>query len=289
MSFSDCALDTIVVRSAGDLATGIIQKLWRAGFFVLALETASPLTIRRTVSLSSAIRENLWTVEDMTAECAPDIPACRAIWKKGHIPVLVDPAMTCLEHIRPAVLVDAIVAKRNLGMRPGLALVTIGLGPGFSAPEDVDCVIETMRGHSLGMIISQGAALPNTGIPGVLGGKSIERVVYAPRAGRVTHIRRIGDQVVAGETLFTLDGEPVVSPLSGILRGLIAAGIDVPKGLKCADVDPRPAESMDYSSISDKARSVGGAVLEACFMQAGKKGLLLQPVRYQAERQADAG
>lgn len=280
MRLHDYALDTIVVRGAGDIGTGIVQKLWRAGFLVLALETASPLTIRRTVALSSAIYEGLWTVEDLTAERAPDSSACRSIWERGHIPVLVDPEMTCLEQVRPAVLVDAVIAKRNAGMHPGLAPVTIGLGPGFSAPDDVDCVIETMRGHSLGRLITRGEALPNTGIPGMLGGKGAERVVHAPRAGKIAHVRRIGDRVNAGETIFTLDGVPTASPLTGTLRGLLAEGLAVPEGLKCADIDPRPAEDVDCRSISDKARSLGGAVLEAGFMQAGKKGLHLRPTRY---------
>lgn len=271
--------DTIVVRGAGDIGTGVIQKFWRAGFHVLALETSSPLTIRRSVALSSAVREGVCAVEDMTAERARDSGSCREIWARGNIPVLVDPEMTCLKDIRPSVLVDAVIAKRNMGMRPGLAPVTIGLGPGFSAPEDVDCIIETMRGHDLGRLILQGAALPNTGTPGVLGGKSAERVVHAPRAGKVAHVRKIGDRVAVGETIFTIAGAPVTSPLTGTLRGLISEGLDVAKGLKCADVDPRPAEDVDFRSISDKARSLGGAALEACFMVAGRKGLPLRPVR----------
>lgn len=281
MTLHPCALDTIVVRGAGDLGTGVIQKLWRAGFYALALETPSPLTIRRTVALSSAIHEGEWTVEDMTAQYASDTAACRAIWDKGRIPVLVDPEMVCLESIRPAVLVDATIAKRNMGMHPALAPVTIGLGPGFTAPEEVDCVIETMRGHSLGRLITCGTALPNTSTPGEIGGSSAERVVHAPRAGKVAHKRRIGDRVMRGETLFTIDGVAVLSPLSGLLRGLIAEGTVAAKGLKCADIDPRPAESVDFRSISDKARTLGGAVLEACFMMAGIKGLFLQPRRYQ--------
>jgi xanthine dehydrogenase accessory factor len=283
----DSALDTVVVRGAGDIATGVMQKFWRAGFYALALETASPLTIRRAAALSSAVREGRWTVEDMTAERAADMRACRAIWRRGHIPVLVDPAMTCLAHIRPAVLVDAIIAKRNLGMRPGLAPVTIGLGPGFSAPDDVDCVIETMRGQSLGRLITRGKALPNTGIPGMLGGKGADRVVHAPCTGKVAHVRCLGDQVTEGETLFTLSGSPVVSPLSGILRGLIAEGLEVPKGTKCADIDPRPRGDVEFCTISDKSRALGGAALEACFMLAGEKGILLRPIRHLRERQVE--
>ncbi len=271
------AADTIVVRSGGDIATGVVQKLWRAGFRVAVLETAAPLAIRRNVSLSSAVFEEVCTVEDMTAELAPDARACRKIWGSDRIPVLVDPHMACLALLRPAVLVDAIIAKRNTGMRPALAPVTIALGPGFSAPEDADCVVETMRGHSLGRLITRGLAQPNTGIPGSLGGKSAERVIYAPAAGLVRHVRRIGDRVEKEDVLFTVGDVPVRSPLTGTLRGLVEDGIVARQGLKCADVDPRPAEEVDFHSISDKARSVGGGVLEACFMIARKKSVLLRP------------
>lgn len=267
------ASDIVVVRSGGDIATGVIQKLWRAGFRVVVLETAQPLTIRRSVALSSAVRHKSFTVEDMTAVLAQNVGACGRIWQNDRIPVLVDPKMLSLEALRPAVLVDAIIAKRNLGLRPGLAPITIALGPGFSAPDDADCVVETMRGHCMGRVITEGAALPNTGNPGELGGKTSERVVYSPAEGVVAHVRRLGDVVEEGETLFTVDGVPAKSRLRGLLRGLIEEGSVVRQGLKCADVDPRPACDVDWTSISDKARALGGAVLEACFMLARQKGL----------------
>lgn len=271
--------NTVVVRSGGDIATGVVQKLWRSGFRVAVLEVPLPLTIRRSVALSGAVRGQSCTVEDMTAVLAPDADACPDIWDSGRIPVLADPAMNCLESLRPVALVDAIIAKRNTGMRPDLAPITIGLGPGFSAPEDVDCVVETMRGHDLGRLITAGSAMPNTGIPGTLGGKSSERVVYSPRDGVVRHARRLGDTVREGEVLFYVDGEAVRSRLGGTLRGLIDEGSVVRQGLKCADVDPRPACEVDCHSISDKARAVGGAVLEACFMLAAQKGITLRPGR----------
>ena len=278
MRKSSYASDTIVVRSGGDIATGVVQKLCRSGFRVAILETPDPLTIRRSVALSSAVRERTCTVEEMTAVLTPDSQSCRAVWESGCIPVFVDPAMECLAKLRPAVLVDAIIAKRNTGMHKALAPITIALGPGFSAPENVDCVVETMRGHSLGKLITQGSALPNTGIPGILGGKSAERVVYSPVSGLVTHVCKLGDFVRRGEAIFYVDNVPVFARLDGILRGLIADGVVVRKGLKCADVDPRPADQVDYYSISDKARAIGGAVLEACFMLARQKNIFLQPV-----------
>lgn len=273
------ANDIIVVRSGGDIATGVIQKLWRSGFRVAVLETAMPLTIRRSVALSTAVRWRSFTVEDMSAVLVRSADACPAAWDKGLIPVLVDPHMSSLPRLRPAVLVDAIIAKRNTGMRPGLAPVSIALGPGFSAPEDVDCVVETMRGHHLGRLITTGAALPNTGCPGLLGGKGAERVLHAPAAGVVRHVRRLGDRVREGDVIFTIDALPVVSRLDGLVRGLIEEGARVRAGLKCADVDPRADGEVDWHSISDKARSIGGAVLEACFMLAQRKGVTLRPGR----------
>lgn len=271
------ARDCIVVRSGGDIATGVIQKLWRSGFRVAVLETAEPLTIRRSVALSSAVRKGVWVVEDMRAVLAPDIASCRTAWGFNSIPVLVDPGMKSLAALRPAVLIDAIIAKKNIGMRPSLAPITIALGPGFSAPQDVDCVIETCRGHYLGRLITDGSALPNTGVPGLLGGKSAERVVHAPAGGLVRHVRGLGDAVAENEVLFTIDGEPVRSRIAGTLRGLIEEGTRVRKGLKCADIDPRPAREVDCLTISDKARTLGGAVLEACFMLAARKGLAFGP------------
>lgn len=279
MSHEQYTADTIVIRSGGDIATGVIQKLWRAGFRVAILETASPLTIRRSVALSTAVRRQCHSVENMTAVLVPDPYSCISVWNNGNIPVLVDPYMDSLDILRPAALVDAIIAKRNTGMHPALAPITVALGPGFSAPEDVDCVVETMRGHYLGRLITKGSALPNTGVPGAIGGKSAERVVHAPVSGIVRHVRRLGDVVDKDETIFTIDETPVHSRLHGTLRGLIEEGTQVRKGLKCADVDPRPANEVDCLTISDKARALGGAVLEACFMLAAEKGIVLLPHR----------
>lgn len=276
---TDFARDTIVVRSGGDIATGVIQKLWRSGFKVAVLETEAPLTIRRNVALSSAVRHQSHSVEDMTAALAPDAGACEQIWSSGRIPVLIDPCLESLAALRPAALVDAIIAKRNTGMRRGLAPITIALGPGFNAPEDADCVVETMRGHDLGRLITRGSALPNTGVPGLVGGKSAERVVHAPASGLINHVRKLGDTVKQGEIIFYVGGMAVLSPLSGTLRGLIEEGTLVRKGLKCADVDPRPAHEVNSASISDKARAIGGAVLEACLMLAAQKGIALLPTR----------
>lgn len=269
--------DVIVVRGGGDLATGVVQKLWRGGFRVAVLEVPRPLAIRRNVAVCSAVIEGSVQVEDLYAHLAVDAASCRSIWRRNAVPVLVDPHCASLAQLRPAALVDATIAKRNLGTRRGMAPITLALGPGFNAPEDVDAVIETMRGHDLGRLILTGAALPNTGVPGELGGKSAERVVRAPVTGMVRHLRHIGAKVNKGEILFLVGDTPVPSPLDGILRGLIADGMEVTAGLKCADVDPRPPHTVNWHSISDKARSLGGAVLEACLYMARLKGIVLHP------------
>lgn len=253
-----------MLRGGGDIATGVCQKLWRAGFRVVILETAVPMAIRRTVSLCTAVNDGSATVEDMTARLVAAPKECSDVWNAGEIPVLIDPTAENLHEIGPDFLVDAILAKRNLGTHKSMAQVVFALGPGFTAPRDAHAVIETMRGHNLGRLILDGEALPNTGIPGIVGGEGAKRVIHAPLAGVVRHIRRIGDGVKQGEAIFAIGDTEVPSPLDGTLRGLIAEGITVEKGLKCADVDPREQGEVDCHSISDKARCIGGAVLEAC-------------------------
>lgn len=262
--------EVVVVRGGGDLATGVAQKLARAGMRLVVLEAPQPTVIRRTVALATAVFDGVSRVEDILCHCVQpaEIQDC---WEKGIVPLLVDPKGTSIDTLRPLAVVDAIIAKKNLGTHRELAPITIALGPGFSAPEDVDCVIETVRGHDLGRLILQGCALPNTGIPGMIENKSAERVIHAPMAGVVRHIRQIGDIVKKNEALFSIDKTTVPSPIGGVLRGLIQDGITVPAGMKAADVDPRSA--VDCNTISDKARNLGGAVLEALLYLKRRKGL----------------
>ena len=264
----------VVVRGGGDLATGSIQKLWHCGFHILILEVQQPLTIRRSVALSTAMDRGIFQVEDVIAQRVEDVEACEEAWAQGRVALLADPTATCLNTLHPVALVDAILAKRNLGTRKDMAPVTIALGPGFSAPEDVDCVVETLPGHSLGRVITHGSAVPNIGVKGLGKGDSQKRVVHSPLAGLVRHVLSIGQHVTRGETLFVIGTTPVPSPLSGVLRGLIADGVWVRKGLKCADVDPGEEALFDCACISDKARTIGGGVLEALIMTACRKGLI---------------
>ncbi len=256
----------IIVRGAGDLSTGTIHRLFRAGFWVLALETERPAAIRRQVAFSEAVYDGTATVENVTAVRIGTAEEAEDTWRRGQVPLLVDPAGDSIRQLKPEAVVDAILAKKNLGTTMDMAELTIALGPGFEAGKDVHYVIETMRGHNLGRIIPQGCAAPNTGIPGIIGGYGAERVIHSPAAGTFRQMREIGDTVQAGETVGTVDcGNeriPVRTQISGILRGIIRDGFPVTEGFKLADTDPRLEEKKNCFTISDKARCIAGSVLE---------------------------
>ncbi len=264
----------IIVRGAGDISTGTIHRLFRAGFPVLALEAGQPSAIRRKVAFSEAVYDGKATVEDVTAVRIDTAEDAGAVLERGEIPLLVDPAGDSIRLLHPDIVVDAILAKKNLGTTMDMAEMTIALGPGFEAGRDVHYVIETMRGHDLGRIISSGCAAPNTGIPGLIGGYGAERVIHSPEAGLFRQKRDIGDAVQAGEAIGhiqTAEGDvPVPAQITGILRGVIRDGYPVSKGFKLADVDPRPESRMNCFTISDKARCIAGSVLE---LAAGHRNL----------------
>ena len=278
--------DLIVVRGAGDLATGTIHRLKKAGFRLLVLEAEHPAAIRRQVALSEAVYAGSARVEDVEA-VRMDVDLAEKknrkelleqemerIWKKDGVPVLVDPAGLSIAALRPAVVVDAILAKKNLGMTKEMAPLVIALGPGFTAGEDVDVVIETKRGHNLGRVIRSGSAVPNTGIPGIIGGYGKERVMHAQAEGILRNAASIGDIVEARAVIAEIETEngtvPVEASLSGLLRGLIRDGYPVTKGFKVADVDPRREELENCFLISDKARCIAGSVLELVAAQLWK-------------------
>lgn len=257
MSLAGGAL--VVVRGAGDLATGCLVRLVRSGFRVVALETARPSAIRRTVSLAEAVYDGEATVEGVRAFRCEAVPAS---WGPCDVPLLVDPEARAVGRLAPLALVDAIVAKRNLGTRADMAPVVVGLGPGFTAGTDVHAVVETNRGHDLGRVIRAGSAEPNTGIPGVIAGQGPGRVLHAPVAGAATLVAAIGDTVEPGTPLLSIGEAVVRAAIGGVVRGLIRPGLAVPAGLKVADVDPRGARESCFA-ISDKSRAVAGGVLEA--------------------------
>lgn len=253
----------VIVRGGGDIASGIIQKFYRSGFKVLCLETEKPTSIRRKVSFSEAVYDGRSIVEGIIGVKVYNLKDIFEIWNTNCIPVAVDPKGLYINRLKPLILIDAILAKRNLGTNMNMAPVTIGVGPGFVAGIDVNVVVETNRGHNLGRLIFKGRASKNTGIPGVIGGYSKERVIYSHECGIINNIKNIGDVVKKGENIAVIDCHPVVGKISGVLRGIIRNNIYVEKGLKIADIDPRISERNNCFTISDKARNIAGGVLEA--------------------------
>lgn len=293
----------IICRGAGDLATGIIHRLHRAGHRVIALETDYPAAIRRQVSFCEAVYDGSAAVEGVTARLVPaladaetdtetcsgindtpaahivsekwDSSAIEAVLEAGEIPLLIDPKGESIALLKPDVVVDAIIAKKNLGTTINMAPLVLGVGPGFTAGQDVHLVIESMRGHNLARIITDGMAQPNTGVPGNIAGFTSERVIHAPAAGYIHDVRKIGDIVQKGDEIARIypDKESYDNALSeyvsvnatitGIIRGLIREGYYFRKGFKIADIDPRESELTNCFTISDKARSIAGSVLEA--------------------------
>jgi xanthine dehydrogenase accessory factor len=252
----------VAVRGAGDLGSGVIHRLHRAGFPVTVLELPQPLLVRRAVAYGSAVFEGAMTVEGITARLARDVGMAKDIREAGNVPILIDPEGTALKRLKPSIIVDARMAKRNLGTTTADAPLVVALGPGFTAGVDCHAVIETNRGHFLGRVIWEGEAEPDTRLPGDIGSIRAMRVLRAPRDGTVRGLASIGDMVTADQPVAVIDGEDVLSPFTGVLRGLLHDGIPVTAGLKIGDVDPRGVREHCFT-ISEKALAIGGGVLEA--------------------------
>ena len=269
--------DLIIVRGGGDLATGTIYKLKKSGFPVLILEVKNPSAIRRNVAFSEAIYQGQQTVEDMTCFRVDSLQQAENFLQEDKLTILVDPKGEAIARLKPVAVVDAIIAKRNLGTAKTMAPITVALGPGFVAGEDVDAVVETKRGHNLGRVIWSGSAAPNTGVPGLIGGFGKERVMHSPAQGVLKNVKKITDTVTKGEVIAVIETDsdmvPVEASLDGILRGLIRDGYPVTKGFKIADIDPRSEEYENCFTISDKARCIAGGVLEAILQLKKEKNL----------------
>ena len=251
----------ILVKGAGDLATGTAVRLYRAGFQVVMTDVAQPTAVRRTVAFSQCIYDGQTTVEGITARKAENRDQVRDILAAGEIPVLVDPQASILPQLPFMAVVDAILAKKNLGTTISDAPIVLALGPGFTAGVDCHGVIEIKRGHDLGRLILEGAAIPNTGVPGDVGGYTTERIIRAPADGPFEPVAQIGQQVNLGDVVAKVNGIPVTAQLTGIVRGMLPAGIPVTAGMKSGDIDPR-CEVRHCFTVSDKARAIGGGVLE---------------------------
>jgi xanthine dehydrogenase accessory factor len=252
----------IVIKGAGEMASGIAHGLYSAGLTkILMTDIREPVAVRRTVSFSESVYEGNAEVEGVRGALLRDIDGLPALWQQNSIAVLVDPEGQCIKRVRPHIVIDAIMAKTRTSAHMDEAPLVIGIGPGFTAPVNADVVIESNRGHNLGRVIRNGSAEPFTGAPGVTMGYTTERVLRSPHAGRVRHVKHIGDSVKEGDVILSVEETPVTARISGVLRGLIR-DIFVKEGKKIGDIDPRGRTEHCYT-ISDKARAIGGGVLEA--------------------------
>ncbi len=281
--------ELVVIRGGGDLASGVIQKFHRSGFNVIILEIEKPNFIRRKVCYGAAIYEVEVNLEELTSKFIGNLKEQKSevfinlekCFNENKIPVLVDENMGILDVIKAqyssqykvVAVIDAIIAKRNLGMKNDLAPITIALGPGFCAGKDVDIVVETMRGHNLARLIFHGEAVPNTGVPGLIGGEAELRVMHSPTDGILKIVRDIGEIVERNQVIATVGDIEVIATIPGLIRGMITDGLYVKKGLKICDIDPRKEEYKNCFTISDKARSLGGAALEAFLYMRKKKNV----------------
>jgi len=256
-------LDNLILfRGAGELASGAIRRLVMAGFPVIALETAKPLCVRRTVSFASAIYEGEIEIEGIRGKFYKDIEEATNMIIGRETAVLIDPDGSAIQKVSPKILIDARMLKNNQDTSSKMAPLVIALGPGYLAPEDAHYVIETSRGHDLGRVITNGSALKNTGVPGEVGGETIKRVIRSPISGKFKSTAKLGDMVSASQVVGNINGIEVETEISGILRGLIYEGVEISAGTKIGDVDPRG--NPDYlHTISDKANAVAGGVMEA--------------------------
>lgn len=262
-------MDTVIIRGGGDLATGVAYKLYKAGYKIIIVEIDKPLSVRRTVAFSEAVYEREVTVEGIKGILAKDKNDIHRILHSGGIPVYIDAKGKIIEEIRPLAVVDAIIAKKNLGTDKSMAPITIGIGPGFEAGRDVDAVIESNRGPNLGKVIYSGKASENTGIPGDVMGYTQERVLRAPCNGIVKSFYKIGDIIEEGKTICLVGEERLFAPFRGVLRGMIKDELYVEKGLKIGDIDPRCIIEHAYT-ISDKAKIIGDGILEGIEYFKGK-------------------
>ena len=251
----------IVVLGAGELASGVALRLHHCGFTILMTEIAEPRAVRRLVAFSEAVYDGGCRVEGIRAVRIDSIADSDRVRQEGAIPVIVDPGATAWREWKPDVLIDGRMKKGGHRLGRSDANRLIGLGPGFTAGEDCHFVIETSRGHSLGRVISDGRAAKNTGIPGELGGESVRRVFRSPADGIFQSHNSLGDFVHTGDELGTVSDLPVLSALDGVLRGQIRPGIEVSKGEKIGDVDPRPETPV--RQVSEKALAIAGGVVEA--------------------------
>jgi xanthine dehydrogenase accessory factor len=262
MSDSKMSEHLVVVKGGGDLASGVVYRLKRAGYPVIVTELAAPLLVRRAVAFGEAVYAGQVEIDGITARRVDSTEAARDMAANEAVPVLVDPAAAAVRALRPAVVVDGIMAKMNTGTRIDDAPLVVALGPGFTAGVDCHAIVETMRGHGLGRLLYRGTAAPDTGTPGTVAGHTADRVLRAPAAGHVDAVVAIGERVAPGDLIATVAGTTIRAPFAGVLRGIVHPAVEVTSGMKIGDLDPRGLIEHCFT-ISDKALAMGGAVLEA--------------------------
>jgi len=256
----------VLIRGAGEMASAVAWRLRMANIQRICMtELDTPLCVRRTVSFCAALEGGLAQVEGVEARAANDVAEVEQAWRDGKIAVVGHSRWDKIASLVPDVVVDAILAKRNIATTIADAPLVVALGPGFIAGRDCHLVVETNRGHHLGRVFTEGGAEPNTGIPGDIAGHTEARVLRAPANGVFKSERRIGDSLDVGAVVGHVGTTPVAAAIGGILRGLILPGTQVTIGLKLGDIDPR-AKPDHCHTISDKARAISGAVLE-CVMR----------------------
>ena len=262
----------VIIRGAGDIATGIALRLHRAGYRLILTDLPQPTSIRRTVCFSEAIWHGRCTVEDVEAVLARSPEEALALTERRQIAVLADPESACVRQLHPAGVVDAILAKRNLGTAITDAPVVLALGPGFTAGVDCHGVVETMRGHDLGRLLTRGSAAPNTGVRGDVGGYTTQRIIRVPADGAFEPLAAIGQRVEEGQPVARVAGRTACAQLTGVVRRMLPAGLAVTAGMKAGDIDPR-CRAEHCFTVSDKARAIGGGVLEGLLYFERRAGL----------------
>ena len=264
-------MQKVLIKGAGDLASGIAWRLRRSGFNVLMTEIAQPLTVRLMVSYSNAVYEGQTEIEGIKGILVQNYQQAQDVMMKGDIAIIVDEQADIKDEFKPNVIIDAIMAKKNINTKIDDAPIVIGVGPGFYAGKDCDYVIETKRGHFLGRVIEHGEAIKNTGVPGDIGGYTIERIIRSNGTGKFKAVAKIGDSVKKGDIVAYTDNQPIYALIDGIVRGMLHDDVFVTDKMKCGDIDPR-AEKSHCFTISDKSRAIGGGALEAVMYALLKAG-----------------
>lgn len=255
----------VVVLGSNDVASAVAHLLFTAGHAVVLAEGPAPTVTRRGMAFADAVFDGEAELAGLRAQRVESVAETEALLaSRAALPVLVGWSPRDLaEALRPDALVDARMRKRAQpeALR-GLAPLTVGLGPGFVAGEQVDLAVETAWGDDLGRVVTSGSTRPLEGEPREIAGHARDRYVYAPVAGVFETARRIGELVEAGEPLARIGGVALCAPLSGAIRGLTRSGVSVDAGTKVIEIDPRGEAGQVYG-IGERPARIAEGVLAA--------------------------